>query len=652
MKISPLPAGWAVLPLALGAAFSALAQTVTVASAQLPDVVVVGSGFSQSATSLPFGVSVVTAQDIAASGASTVNEALMRVLGIYGRLDTSGGNNYGLDLRGFGATSDSNQVVIVDDLRLNEADMGLANLAAIPVESVARIEVLRGSGAVVYGEGATGGVILVTTKAGLAGATANGGSFYQALASYGGTDTRATATLVAGHFSLDASANVNHSDGFRDNFSTTNQAQAATVQWADGDLRLGARLGQSAQESGLPGALTAEQYAANPHTSMKPNDYGTTTAGNGGVFAQWDVLGWQWSADVNRRAKSLASAYYYDGYFYGYDVDAYNTAVRARREHALWGQKNDLTVGYQADHWTRTMAPVSGSDVATSNAVAFFVKDDLTLTASDTRLSLGLRTESLDKSESSSQTTSDGRMQAWELGLSQALSTAWTAYGRLGQSYRLPNVDEFSYTEPNTLLQPQTSHDSEVGARWKRQGTQLDMRLYYSALSNEIGFDPNATGPWGPGGANVNFAATVHQGVELEWRQAVSATLDTRVNAAVRQATFVAGPYSGNALVLVPTQTLALRANWRPAAGHSLNGGLNWVSAQNPDFANACQIPSYTVADARYAYQMGRFEWALGVSNLMDQTYYTQAYACTDNVTNGIYPEPGRIVQASFKVQF
>ena len=58
------------------------------------------------------------------------------------------------------------------------------------------------------------------------------------------------------------------------------------------------------------------------------------------------------------------------------------------------------------------------------------------------------------------------------------------------------------------------------------------------------------------------------------------------------------------------------------------------------------------MADARYAYQMGRFEWALGVSNLMDQTYYTQAYTCAGNVTTDIYPEPGRVVQASLKVQF
>ena len=42
----------------------------------------------------------------------------MRVLGVVGRQDFYGGGEYNLDLRGFGATADNNQVVIVDGLRL------------------------------------------------------------------------------------------------------------------------------------------------------------------------------------------------------------------------------------------------------------------------------------------------------------------------------------------------------------------------------------------------------------------------------------------------------------------------------------------------------------------------------------------------------
>ena len=160
MKFSP-SLRLAVLPLALSAVFPALAQS------QLAPVMVTATRFADQADALPLGVSVITAEEIHISGASTVNEAIMRLLGVVGRQDYYGGGDYSLDLRGFGVTADNNQVVIVDGVRLNEADLGGTRLAGIPIDGVERIEILRGSGSVLYGEGSTGGVIIVTTKAGI-----------------------------------------------------------------------------------------------------------------------------------------------------------------------------------------------------------------------------------------------------------------------------------------------------------------------------------------------------------------------------------------------------------------------------------------------------------------------------------------------------
>jgi iron complex outermembrane receptor protein len=138
----------------------------TVAQVTLPEVQVSAPRFPDTERTLPFGVSVITADEIRASGAGNVNEAIMRMLGVPGRVDFYGGGEYSLDLRGFGVTADNNQVVVVDGVRVSEADLGGTRLAGIPIDSVERIEVLRGSGAVLYGEGATGGVIVITTKAG------------------------------------------------------------------------------------------------------------------------------------------------------------------------------------------------------------------------------------------------------------------------------------------------------------------------------------------------------------------------------------------------------------------------------------------------------------------------------------------------------
>lgn len=648
MKTLALGARLAALPLALCAVFPAFAQT------QLKEVVVTATRFPEPANSLPFGVSVISAEDIQASGANSVNEAVMKLLGVPGRLDTSGGNNYTLDLRGFGVTADSNQIVIVDGLRLNEADLSSAGLASIPIESVHSIEVLRGTGAVLYGEGATGGVIIVTTKAGTGAQRTNSAHLYAAAGSNGLQDLRASAVLASGGFSLDVSADDRHSDGHRVNFASETDSLSATGQWSNDWLRLGARVGRNSLHSGLPGSLTAAQYAANPQQANNTNEFGSSKKDNAGVFAEANMGDWQLAADANQRTKKYTSFSF--GSLYGYDVDASNYSVRARHDGKLGAHANAFVVGYDKGDWDRVITQSAFTPIgtlATASTAAIYLKDDLTLASTGTRLSIGWRTEKLEKTEASSTSSLSDRQHAWDLGLSQPVAKDVTVYGRVGQSFRLPNVDEFSFTTPGVPLKAQTSRDLELGARWKLEAGQIEMRWYRNNLKNEIGYDPSGVGPFGPFGANINFDPTRRQGLELEARHAISPSLDLRLNAALRQARFTAGTYAGNDLALVPKKTLSVRADWRPAPGHTLDAGVNWVSSQSPDFANTCKMPSYATVDLRYAYQLKNAEFALGIANLTDHKYYTQAFGCTAaGVTTSIYPEAGRTVTASLRLKF
>ena len=652
MKTCIFRARLAALPLALTAAFASIAQTAA-PDRQLQETVVTATRFPESASVLPFGVSVITAEQIRASGSSTVNEAVIKLLGVPGRLDTSGGNNYSLDLRGFGTTSGSNQVVIVDGLRLNEGDLAAANLAAIAIDSVYKIEVLRGSAAVLYGEGATGGAIIVTTKSGAGVQRVNSAQLYTGFGSQNLRDARAGAALAGGGFSLDVTAGARSSDGHRQNFATSGNDLAVTGQYGNEWMRFGVRGGRSASDSGLPGSLSAAGYAANPTQASTPNDHGSVQNGNAGLFLEANLGDWQLAADASQRTKNLASVF--TGSPFGYNVNAANSSVRARHLGNIGGFGNSFVIGVDNSSWTRTITQSAFTPTgtsATSNSSAVFVKDDLSFKATGTRLSLGLRNEALSRAEASSATSLGSTQQAWELGLAQPLPNDVTAYGRLGQSYRVANVDEFSFTNPAVALQAQTSRDVELGARWKLSQTLLELRWYRSDLTNEIGFDPNGTGPFGPFGANVNFDPTRRQGLEFSAKTALTQAIDLSVNAVSREAKFVSGAYAGKDVPLVPGQTVALRANWRPAPGHMLGGGVNWIAAQSPDFANACKIPDYTTVDLRYAYQVRNLELALGVSNLTDQKYYTQAFGCAAGVTTSIYPEPGRIVTASMRLQF
>ncbi len=655
MKTLPLRARRAALPLAVlaGTVASAHAQSAHVRT--LSTTVVSATRFSEDLQALPLGVSVLTSDDIRRSGASTVNEAVMRLLGVPGRQDLYGGGDYTLDLRGFGSTADSNQVVVLDGVRLNEADLGGTRLAGIPIDGVERIEVLRGSGAVLYGEGATGGVIVITTKAGQGMERRSRASLQAGAGSNGLRDLRGSATLVHGGFSLDLNAQQRTADNHRENFRSESDGGGVTAQWSNDATRLGVRYGRDALDTGLPGSLTAAQYASNPYQAAPGSRTNRASIRNerAGLFAETLVGDWQLAADVGWRDKSLASVS--PTFIYAYTVDARQIGLRARHASRWAGASNVLVMGHDRGDWSRDVAGTSGSQ-ADQTSKGWYLKDDLTL-AGGTRLSAGVRTESIDKrlSRTAGPVQLADRENAWELGLSQPLSGSTTAWARMGNSFRLANVDEFSFTNPNVAIRPQTSRDLESGLRWTTASARAELRLYRSNLTDEIGYDPNAIGPnsaFGFNGANINLDPTRRTGVEAETDWTLQPGLTVGLRWAYRRSTFRSGPNAGRDVPLAPRQVLAVRASWSPAENHRVSGGLNRVGTQSPDSSGTCRMPAYTTADARYAYQSGSVEWSLSVANLFDRNYYTQAFRCVGGQPSAIYPEAGRQFVAAVRVAF
>ena len=624
----------------------ALAQTSALADIRLQPVTVTATRFAQNAVDLPFGVSVLVADEIKASGVTTVNEAIMKLLGVPGRLDLYGGGDYGLDLRGFGTTSDSNQVVVVDGIRINEADLGGTRLAGISIDSVERIEVIRGSAAVLYGEGATGGVIVITTKAGRGTARKSQADVYAAAGSYGVRELRGNGTVVAGNFSLDVAANKRDADNHRDNFRSKVDGASVTGQWSNDWLRAGVRHATDHLDTGLPGGLSQSEYDANPQKTNTPTDFASIRNNRSSVFGEAVFGDWQIGLDAGWRDKALTSSF--GGFVYAYDVVASTYALRTKYAAKFGSIANSLTFGIDHDEWKRTVQGAGGS-VDNRRSKAFYLKDEVTL-ASGTRLSAGWRTESVKKDISGGAVAVEERPIAWEIGIVQPVTSGVSIFGRMGRSFRVANIDELSFMTPGLTLQTQTSRDIEFGGRWAYGSGRAELRLYRSALINEIGYDPNGVSKGVA--ANVNFDPTQRQGIELEVAQALGSNANVRVNAASRRARFTAGAYEGKEIPLTPRQALSVRADWSPAAGHRIDGGVNLVSSQSPDNDNACRMPSYTTADLRYAYRWSLAELAVGVNNLGNAKYYTQAFGCDKGAVGSIYPEAGRAITASVRLHF
>jgi iron complex outermembrane receptor protein len=147
------------------------------------DFVVTAGRTREEAAKVSAQVTVITAEDIAGSGATSVTDLLNTVPGMSLNRDETGAG-FSVSARGYSSVDGRKKVLIlVDGMRFNTLE-GKTQVAwdAINLSEIERIEVLDGGASVQYGDNAQAGVINIITKKGgeaKTDITVSGGSFFQ-----------------------------------------------------------------------------------------------------------------------------------------------------------------------------------------------------------------------------------------------------------------------------------------------------------------------------------------------------------------------------------------------------------------------------------------------------------------------------------------
>lgn len=172
---------------------------------------------------LSASVSVIDRAEIENSGAISLSDLLRGLPGVSISQDGVKGSQTQVRLRG----SEANHVlVLVDGVEINNLNDGAVNFAHVNLDNVEQIELLRGPQSALWGSGAVGGVLAITTRQGTqqtkGGARVEVGedSSAKVAANVSGAANAFTYALSASHFSTagqNISAQGNERDGYRNN---------------------------------------------------------------------------------------------------------------------------------------------------------------------------------------------------------------------------------------------------------------------------------------------------------------------------------------------------------------------------------------------------------------------------------------------------
>ena len=655
-------------------------------------VVIEATRFPEIARTLPASVSVLTAEDIAASAARTLPEFLAQQAGI--AMHDFFGNNAAtttVDLRGFGVTGQQNTLVLVDGRRVTDIDFTGVQWAAIPLSSIERIEILRGTGAVLYGDGATSGVINIVTRSPLGQGRAL--EAWGRIATFGTREGQLYGSAATGTFGVNASVYGYVSDGYRANNRNEQQNNTVNLRWALGATMFDLRLGTDRQDLRLPGArriqpsIGLDEYASDRRGAQTPLDFASRDGERIGlgVSRRWGSV--DLSVGLDWRRKDQRSFFDQSGFPVSRaDVtDVSSLTPRIRIPFTTGGIAHRLTLGIDWHDWRygsrrsdrpeNTARPINHVHVAQQTR-AVYLQDSIELTRA-TRLLLGWREERVRfEANDTVDPTAPGfffntaapperqtqRASAWEAGVRHELSRAWSLFARAGESFRFVNVDEIYendafFSAQFQILRPQRSRTYEAGAEWRAATLSLRGTAYRTNVKDEIHLDPFTTGV-----GNTNLPPSRRQGVELEGTWDATRTLRiaaayTYTDARVLEGSLAGSPFAigtgldvaGKTVPLVPTHKLNASFTWDVTAATRLSGALTSVSSQfmDNDEPNTLgtKIPRYAFADLKLAH---RFRWgriALAVNNVFDSHYYTYAVRSAFFADRyAVYPLPGRSV--------
>lgn len=637
--------------LAVGTSMTAIAEE-NIASQRLNETVISMENFETSVLDTAKNVTIVTQEDIQNKGANTVAEALRGVPGlVVGGYD---GGSPKFDMRGSGATANSNTLVLLDGIPLNGIN-GNYETDQIPVDQIEKIEIVPAGGTVMYGEGAIGGIINIITKS--PKDKMNYGSVGLEAGSWGTTKgTLSYGTKIGEKFLFDTSYTNYKTDGYRSAYPGYDDGDKRESIWLRGKYLLNdgyieAKYNHSENDDSFTGALTKKQFEDNPKqigtsggiVKDKTDSYLLTY--NQKLTENISVLIYGGYSENEGEYNSISS---YGPYLSKDRIIQYYSKAQMKY---TYGENSYVILGVDYKDGKIEDRKDSSTPDKTKESYAGYILNKTTF--GDLQLTQGFRRE-INKLDSGTAMDKDKfENNSFELAANYLYSNTGSVYLNFAQGFRIPTINDMNLWLGNYDVQKTTTY--ELGIKDMKGNTNISASVFLIDTDKEIYYNPEGRIPgaaWP--GANKNFDGTVRRiGTQLSLQHYFD-KLTLRENISYIQPKVTSGEHDGKEFAGV--------SRWQLNAGVTYNftekllGNIDMYylgkAYGEDDFSNNYgKVGGYTTFDLNLKCKVNEgLEIYGGIKNLLDKEYSTTV--TTSGGYKAYYPADGRSFYAGFKYNF
>lgn len=649
----------------------------------------IATGSPVSATRAPAVATVITAEDIRATGATDLDEILETVPGLHVSRSTLA-NAPVYSIRGVDSNTNPEVLMLVNGIPVNRIFEGNRGdvWGGMPLENIQRIEVIRGPGSALYGADAFSGVINVITKTAsdingtLAGVRAgsfrtrdawvlHGGKFgaidVAAYARVGKTDGYDKTVAADAQTGWDSTfgTHASHAPGPMDNQRDSVDASLdlSHTKWrfrTSYKERSNVGSGVGAAQALDPTGSSYSQTVTSDLTWQDPN-----FAKNLDVSMQANYLGYTEKSDLVLFPAGAFGGGFSDGLIgnpykwerhEGLSATGFFTGLEKHRIRVGTGYtKEEIYKVQETKNYNPDFSPIgtgSVQDVVDVSDTAPFLRPHSRLLryiyaqdewsiARDWELTAGLRH---DHYSDFGETTNPRLALVWDAAYNM---TAKVLYGT---AFRAPSFTElYNINNPvllgNPDLKPEKVKTLETAFSWQPMDkVQVGLNLFRFRISDMLRVS---------GVSYINGGEQTGRGFELEATWDVTRELRLSGNFAhQRLIDEASNTDAGNA----PQEKLYARVDWRFTPGWAANAQVNWVMGRERVALDPRpSVPDYHTVDLTLRTDKNDSRWsaAISVRNLFDAdarepSPYTQPFI---NIPGDI-PLPGRsfYVQVQYKL--